>query len=201
MLKPRRRLHFMDYTVLLKIPSLPRLGFDGSPGAACPRQLNPPDPVVPRIGKIERAVGPNRHAPWRGQLRLGCRPAVATETPRPRACHCGDDAIGVNLTNAMVADVHDVQRAVRSERKGTDGPQSRIDGRSSVPSVSKSRTHYGGDHSLQVDTPDSNAVGYQYAPIVSHRHRPAADSTTRRRAAVSTGSERPVAGKGMIRED
>ena len=83
------------------------------------------DPVVAGIGKVEVARAVHRYAIGSGERRLSRRPAIAAETELPRARHGRDRPGGVDLADAVVASVGDVEvaRTVDRHTLGTGDPR------------------------------------------------------------------------------
>ena len=167
-------------------------------------RVDPPHPVVPRVRDVQIARSVHRHARGIGQSSPDRRAAVAAEAFLPRAGDGGDRPCGIDLSNAIVAGIGDVEVACpvrRHEQKsiGTDielglGRQPAVAAEAFLPRAGESR-----DHAGRVDPPHSVARvarGVHVSRPV-HRHaRGIGQSSLDRRTAVPAEAFLPRAGDG-----
>ncbi len=98
-----------------------------------PRGVDPADAVVESIGNVEVAQPVHAQAVGVGQLGRGRRTAVPAESFRPGPCDRGNVPRGVDLADAMVVPIGDVEVAVRIHRHACGIVQPRLDRRLVVP--------------------------------------------------------------------
>ena len=130
-------------------------------------------PVVVPVGNVQVAARIDRHIGGISQAGARGRPVIPGEKMGAVTRHRGDDSLGIDLADAVVAPVCDVQIALGIEIDPERIFQKGIHRRAKIAAkLGQAQARHGGDHALGIDL--SNAVvgpvgNIQIALTVTHQ--------------------------------
>ena len=128
--------------------------------------------MVCEIGDVEVACAIHHHASGLVQLGLDRRAAVPAESPLSRARNGGDRPRGIDLANAVVVLIGDVEVARPVHRHASGQEERRLDRRAAVSAeASLFRARDGGDRPGAIDPADAVVVSIGDIEVARPVHR------------------------------